>query len=474
MANAPKIPIEPGVIRRLVQAGRYLVRGDTSWMGPGTAPTPVPTPPPEQARTFDYPTAANTVVPPRTAEPTTFAQLRALADAHDLVRLCIETRKDQMQKLQWRLVRKDGVDLAEGEAQPLHDLLAKPDRRRIWGDWLRMLLEEVLVVDATAINPQRMRGGGLYALRLIKGDTITVKIDGYGDVPLPTDPDPLAYQQTIKGVPFADFTTNELLYAPRNVRVGRLYGYSPVEQIILTVNIALRRQAHQLAYYTDGNIPDVLLSVPDTWNPDQIARFQKMWDALFVGTQGVTTSAGAKFVPGGMKAEMLKKAPLFDEGDEWLARVVTYAFSLPPTPFTKQTNRATAETVQAAALQEGLAPLMTFVRDLMNRILTDYAGATAYEFQWKTEDDVDAFTQAQIDQIHLGGATGQGLKVRTVDEVRLDRGFGAAPADLAELNAPTPPPTIAPPPPGAPPAAPPTDPAQKLRKQLRALRGASY
>ncbi|MGC2411735.1 MAG: hypothetical protein WA459_03435, partial [Stellaceae bacterium] len=50
------------------------------------------------------------------------------------------------------------------------------------------------------------------------------------------------------------------------------------------------------------------------------------------------------------------EAPYKDEFDEWLARIVCYAFSLPPTAFTRQINRATAETAQESSLAEGLWP----------------------------------------------------------------------------------------------------------------------
>jgi hypothetical protein len=55
--------------------------------------------------------------------------------------------------------------------------------------------------------------------------------------------DPLEQAQTLQilhGVPAADFSDEELLYLPRNLRAHRLYGMSPVEQIALTVNIAIR------------------------------------------------------------------------------------------------------------------------------------------------------------------------------------------------------------------------------------------
>ena len=67
----------------------------------------------------------------------------------------------------------------------------------------------------------------------------------------------------LKGLPATSYTKDELYYLPRNPRTDRVYGCSPVEQIIMSVNIALRRQMHQLQYYTEGSVPDSLIGVPE-------------------------------------------------------------------------------------------------------------------------------------------------------------------------------------------------------------------
>ncbi len=131
-------------------------------------------------------------------------------------------------------------------------LLASPDRRRSFGDWLRMLLEDLLVIDAATIYPRYDRGGNLYALDVIDGATIKPLIGEDGRAPEPPDP---TYQQVLHGVPAADFSADELLYLPRNLRAHRLYGLSPVEQVALTVNIALRREVATLDYYRAGSSP---------------------------------------------------------------------------------------------------------------------------------------------------------------------------------------------------------------------------
>jgi hypothetical protein len=82
------------------------------------------------------------------------------------------------------------------------------------------------------------------------------------------------------------------------LRVHKAYGFSPVEQVQMSVNIALRRQIYQLQYYTEGNIPEALIGVPDAWNLDQIRQFQAYWDSLNSGD--TAERRHAKFVPGGV------------------------------------------------------------------------------------------------------------------------------------------------------------------------------
>src|SRR5215469_117918 len=67
------------------------------------APPNGPNDRPERTRPWDFPVGVNRVYTPRAYEPVSFAELRALADAHDLTRLAIETRKDQLEKLDWHI-----------------------------------------------------------------------------------------------------------------------------------------------------------------------------------------------------------------------------------------------------------------------------------------------------------------------------------------------------------------------------------
>jgi hypothetical protein len=434
-------PVEPGVISRIALGIKFAFSGKSpnEFFGPGTPVAPAA----QQAaegRAYDYPIGYNIQQQPRAGEAVTFQQLRALADSHDLLRLAIETRKDQMAKLLGVVKPKDGSP-PDDRCKKIQTFLERPDVEHDWDDWLRMWLEEVFVTDAPAIYPRKTKGGQLYALEHIDGATIKRILSADGRTPLPPDP---AYSQVIKGISAATYTREELFYVPRNVRVSRIYGFAPVEQIIMTVNIALRRQVHQLNYYTEGNIPAMLVNVPQTWNTDQIEKFQKYWDLIMSGD--LAKLQKVKFVPGDMKSQLLQTEKLFDETDEWLARVICYAMNLPPNAFVKQQNRATAGTAQEVALEEGLAPIMRYVATKMSWIIAQVFGAPDLEFVWEDMADVDPLVQAQIDDLNVKNGT------KTVDEIREDRGDDPlTPEQKAEIAA------AKPAPPGAPSGADPKD-----------------
>src|SRR5947209_5162091 len=90
-------PLEPGFVARV---GRKLRSTLDAWFGPDQPMLPIApagTPP----RIFDYPGGYNLNIQPRNLEPVSFDQMRSLADSFDLVRLCIETRKDQVGRMPW-------------------------------------------------------------------------------------------------------------------------------------------------------------------------------------------------------------------------------------------------------------------------------------------------------------------------------------------------------------------------------------
>lgn len=406
-----------------------------NWFGP-LAPISPLAPPEIAGRQWDFPAGYNLSTLSRPFEPITFATLRSLADGYDLLRLVIETRKDQAARQTWTISpRENGVLSAAATERiaALKRFFAKPDGIHGFADWLRILLEEVFVTDAPALYMSRDRSGRLRALMPLDGATIKPVIDPWGRPPQPYYEGgkliyPVAYQQILKGYPAIDYSMRDLIYRPRNPRVNRVYGMSPVEQIVTTVNIALRRQLYLLDYFSEGNIPDSLIGVPESWTPDQIASYQKYWDAYFDGD--LSRRRRAKFVPGGVAKTFIqtKEPELKGAFDEWLARIVCFAFSISPQSLMESLNRATAETQKDLAEEEGLSPILAWVKALIEDILAVEFDAADLEFVWRSGHETDPVAQEEI----LSSYTTKGIL--TINEARA--ALGRAPLQQASASRP--------------------------------------
>lgn len=415
-------PPKPGMIGRLAKAARYLITGDDfgskgDFFGPGQPMRPMG-PVESEGRKFDYMVGTNIQLATKTVDQSvSFQDLQNLAEYHDVTRLLIETRKDQLEALEWTIrpkkFRGEEVDeIAPNVQDRIDDSLiffSKPDGVNSFATWLRLLIDDLLVIDAPTVyvnteNPLSWK------FEIVSGATIKRLITQGGRTPEPPDP---AYQQMIKGLPAWDYTTEDLIYMPRNPRPHKLYGMSPVQQIIILINIALRREASQLEYYTEGNIPDALISVPKEWTPEQIATYQQYWDSLNAGN--TAERRRAKFVPGGTSVTQTRTVNLKDEFDDYLIRIACFAFSIPPTAFIKTQNRSTAQTAKAAAEEEGLAPLMKWVKQLMDECLFRL-GQKDLEFVYIQNEEQDAEVQVALLDREVRNGT------MTINEAREARG----------------------------------------------------
>ena len=119
MASSKRTPIDRNLVDRMSGAIRGAIAGARdAWFGPGE-PLNVVAPPSVVGRLTDYPVAWNLSVQPRGEQGETgisFADLRALADptlgGFDLLRLAIETRKDQMESQRWFIRGRDERPIA--------------------------------------------------------------------------------------------------------------------------------------------------------------------------------------------------------------------------------------------------------------------------------------------------------------------------------------------------------------------------
>ena len=403
------------VIKQANEAARYTISGITpgTWFSPNQ-PLPPYQPIIDPPRQYDYNVGRNLYYTPGGEKLVGFKELRTLARRSELVRLAIETRLDQMDAIDWIIQPKD--EDQDGDKDPriktITEFLLKPDLVHDWPQWLRIVGEEIFVTDALSIYRRPNKAGGLYALELIDGSTVFPLIDETGRTPAPPDP---AYEQVLKGVPKNVYTSDELIYAVRKSQINTPYGWPVVEQIIQAAKTDIERVKYQLAYFTDGTVPDAYITAPDNMTPDKVKMFEENLNALLAGN-----AFGRRQMPvllHGMEVHQLKEPPLMTEFDEWFWRKIAFAFSLPPTPMVKMNNRATAENQKESATEEGLMPFMRHIKRLLDRIIREDFDAPDLEFAWDDEEERDPLVSMQIDT----GYVDKGIK--SINEARNELGL---------------------------------------------------
>ena len=100
-------------------------------------------------------------------------------------------------------------------------------------------------------------------------------------------------------------------------------------------------------------------------------------------------------MPADFKLIEARQPPLKDQYDEWLARIICYAFSVPVSPFVSQVNRATGETMRQQATQEGLVPLKAWVKNALDHVIKVCMNEPGLEFVWVGDDASIRCEQAQ-------------------------------------------------------------------------------
>jgi hypothetical protein len=422
--------IPAGLLQSAGVIARSYPAGQSGWFSPGPAQVRA-VPMDVEPRIWAYPPLYNLGLQPRGQEPVSFEQLRSLANLEDITRMAIETRKDQVEKVPFtaKLKRMKGETKAQLKARTQNDdrldevnaFMENPGRvlyypeiagevgqpqlkTTPWNGWLRSLLEDLLVIDAPAVMVRRAIDNTTpFSLDVMDGALWRPILDKNGHT--------TCYQQWLYGVPGETLGPQELIYMPRNPRSSRGYGFSPVEQLVFTINTLLRREAKQLASYTDGNIPDALASVPETWGVDQIEKFQKGFDARLSGNPRARSKL--TFMPGGPKpVQVLGQEVLKTEEDEWWARKVAYAFSLSPQWAIKQQSRAQSESAVEEALEQGLVPMLDYLGTFFTLLQLIAFGYQDIEIVSELRRDVDPAVQATIDKTHFS------IGAKSINEIR--------------------------------------------------------
>lgn len=393
-------------------------------------------------RRYEYQVAQNINITPTRLVP--FTTLRAAGDQIDILRRCIEVLKNKMVGLDWDIVL--GEDAAEKvmaetgeksfnramsiakenyteEINRLKQFWEVPDVSNglIFSDWLNMALEDILVLDAWAVWPQKTVGGDLKGLQLLDGSTIKPLIDDRGMRPQAPYP---AFQQILFGFPRSEFSapeesmeadgefsSDELAYLVRNRRTNTLYGYSPVERSLPIADIYLRAQQFLRAEYTDGVIPELMLKSDGTFTPDQLRAYENVLNDYLSGQ--TEQRKRANIIPAGLDPIAMEgyaekfKADMHD----FLITQICGHFGVQPSEIGMSPKGglggAGHQTGQAASSEViGLIPLSNWVGKMLSQLSYVFLGMPReLEFKFMPSARTDEALNSQVTDVSVKNGT---------------------------------------------------------------------
>lgn len=401
------------------------------WMGPGSTVSPY-FPLGSPGRAFQYRVGQNLQISPRAGETLSFWQMRALAEECTILQQITTKLKAEILAQDWGFKVKAkpgesaGASTARTESDPrvkeLNAFFQYPGRsapgmglfepESDFETFLSKILDDLMVIDAVAIEPRKTNGGEVYAFDYVDPSTITLKINTDGRRPAPPE---IAFQQILYGIPANDFTSEELLYFRRSVRSYKLYGHSPVEKLLLIINTQELHALDWLNFYTTGNVPLGFINGETGWTPEQIKQYQEWLDEF----NDLERRAGLTVIPADAKyqAAKIEFARRIEEA-EWLAREICAGYGVSPSAYVKQVNRATAQNASEEEDDQALIPWARASCRIINTCKRTAFGPKYddVEFEFRPRQDPDAEKQAGIDKVYL--STG----VYQIDEVRAREG----------------------------------------------------
>ena len=406
-------------------------------------------------RRYEYQVAQNINITEQRLIP--FKTLRATADQVDIIRRCLEVVKNKVTGFDWDIVLSDdaseriaaesGKDhvraMASAREKFTEDIarvrafMENPDKANgyTYADWMNLLLEETLVLDALSIWPQKSIGGELYGLQILDGATIKPLIDDRGMRPMPPNP---AYQQILYGFPRSEFmapmemedadgefTSDELIYLVKNRRAWTIYGFSPVERALPLADIYLRRQQWIRAEYTDGVLPELMFKTDATFggNPELLRAYENIFNDDLAGQ--TAQRKRSRILPQGMEPVQFEGygEKFKDVLDKYLVTSICGHFGVLPSEIGFSGSGA----LGASGLQEGetlsaevigVQPLAAWVSKQISNICYVYLGMPReLEFKILYESKIDTEAEARRVDIEMKNGT------RTVNESRSQMGL---------------------------------------------------
>lgn len=344
--------------------------------------------------------------------------LRNFARTYDVLRSCINHLKREVRAVPFEIVSRDpDKKIPEERIKKAKEFFGRNGglgglhtRTRHFEN---AIFEDVMVIGAYAVFLWKKRNGTIHEAVALDASTIRPKVDVYGW----QDPNE-AFEQQILGVPYRTFGKDELLYDGLDPVTYSPYFVSPVEYLLGVIMSALSADNWNRSWLTDGNTPDALISVPETWTPEQVIAYQEYFDAILSGN--ASERRKTRIVPSGTKSvvSQTRHEADFQEFETWLMRRTCSIMGVAPASIGyagDQYKESQGESMRSTSVF-GAGALLELRKDLYDDLL-EMNGFADLEIRDVMAREEDPTVKADRLVKTTGGA------FKTINEARSEEGL---------------------------------------------------
>jgi hypothetical protein len=334
-----------------------------------------------------------------------------------------------------------------------------------WDDFdtfLRKFVRDSLVFDQACMELIPDRAGRPCAFMAVDASTIRLAVteedlleagSGAGTVALETTrrvlanplagpygrgrqippPDRVDYVQVFQGQIVNLYAKEELAFCIRNPRTDLYangYGFSELEQLVLTVTSILWAEEYNRNFFRNGSIPKGILNFKsDTPDPESLEAFKTYWTAQMTGVQNawrlpMFQSEGLDYI----NLQLNNRDMEFTQWVEYQLKLATALYGMDPSEINFDISRASSgqplfespsEGRISDSKENGLRPLLRFIARMINRHVIDAIDDHFY-FDFVGLDELSEPEKMQM-------RTQEITTYKTIDEVRAEADLPALP-----------------------------------------------
>ena len=354
----------------------------------------------------------------------TYVQLRNFA-RNAVLRIPIEHIEDTISRLPIEITNVDPLDKRKylKQRQQINKVIRNPNMVQSWVPFVKMQLEDMMTVGASAF--QKCPGGdnGLY---LYPTDASTLQFVVPYDY---QNPDAARYmQQQPDGMKY--FSTKEVAYLQKNYFSDRPESLSPLRAA--WDYIAYLLNSHERADQVASNATaDFLINLGEKITPDQREAFKKYFEEDIQSTGVIPITSGSNDVSA-VQIRALNKDSLAQDYMEFLRVIIGLAFKYPHQRMgiIRSGDRSTETEIDNQILENCVKPWANVIEDALNQHIIQplgYDGILKVSFVYNETEAQKAAKSTRITGEYIAG-------VITQNQALEQLGYPVSDSEYAELT----------------------------------------